>query len=142
MPVDYVPIRFIKGSSCNASHPRSNLRGMGDSGSAMRAEVHSQPAPAYIRTMFGLCQLPLNELHRVFVEGCNDSERACQSSLTELAMAYSAENGLSINAVTNCAASTTSCVTFNHFWLQDLEGWYQRDYRGSFIDDGRRKAEP
>src|SRR5450759_2426187 len=73
MPVDYVPIRFIKGSSCNASHPRSNLRGMGDSGSAMRAEVHSQPAPASIRTMFALCQLPLNELHRVFVEGCNDS---------------------------------------------------------------------
>lgn len=123
MPVDYVPIRFIKGSRCNASHPRSNLRGMGDSGSAIRAEVHSQPAPAFIRTMFALCQLPLNELHRVFFEGCNDCERACQSSLAELAMADSAEDGLSINAVTNGAASTTSCVTFNHFWLQYLEGW-------------------
>ena len=123
MSVDDEPIRFIQGSCGNASHPRSDLRGMGDSGSAIRAEVHPQPAPAFIRTMLALCQLPLNELHRVFVEGCNDSERACQSSLTELAMAHSAEGGLSINTVTNCAASTASCVTFNHFWLQYLEGW-------------------
>jgi hypothetical protein len=88
---------------------------MGDSGAALRAEAHSQPAPAFIGTMFALCQLPLNELHRVFVEGGNDSERTCQSSLTELAMAYGAENGLAMNAVTNRAASTSSCVTFNHF---------------------------
>ena len=108
MSVDREPVRIVKRSRHDASHPWTDLRGMQHGRSAIRAETHAQPAATFVGAMLALRQFPLDNLDRLLIKGRNDREGTGESALTEFAVADGREDGFAKNTVANratCAAA-------------------------------------